>query len=72
MRGKHAGFETLMQNLITHLLDIDEDVCHHAHNAAGKFCHALGGIIESLCNYMRKEIIAELFPKLSVLGFTCL
>ena len=30
MRGKVAGFETLMRKAAPHLLDIDGDTCHHA------------------------------------------
>lgn len=56
MRGKVAGFETLLREKIPHLLDIDGDACHHAHNAAGVFCRAFGGTIESLCKDMRTEL----------------
>ena len=35
--GKISGFETLLGQLVPYLLDIDGDVCHHAHNASGAF-----------------------------------
>lgn len=37
MRGKKFGLETRMREKATHLLDIDSDAVHHAHNAAKAF-----------------------------------
>ena len=36
MRGKIAGFESLLRKEAPHLLDIDCDTCHHVHNASKK------------------------------------
>ena len=55
MRGKKGGFETLLRNKIPHLLDIDGDVCHHAHNAAGKFVQPFGKVVEKLCTDIHTE-----------------
>ena len=55
MRGKKGGFETLLRNRISHLLDVDGDVCHHAHNAAGKFLKPFGRVIEKLCTDLHTE-----------------
>ena len=46
MRGKRGGFETLVRNEASHLLDIDGDMCHHIHNASKVFCKYFDGIIE--------------------------
>ena len=48
MRGKKGGFETLVREKAPHLLDIDGDVCHHDHNAAGKFLQPFGSVVECL------------------------
>ncbi|XP_041468120.1 uncharacterized protein LOC121418364 [Lytechinus variegatus] len=48
MRGKKGGFETLVRNEASHLLDIDGDTCHHIHNASKLFCKYFDGIIEGL------------------------
>ena len=55
MRGKKAGYETLLRKEIPHLLDVDGDVCHHAHNAAGKFVLPFGKVIEKLCTDLHTE-----------------
>ena len=56
MRGKVAGFETLMRKAAPHLLDIDGDTCHHAHNTTGKFLKPFGRRVESLCSDMRTDM----------------
>ena len=47
-RGKKAGFETLLRNEASHLLNIDGDICHHAHNSAKKFLNTFQNYIETL------------------------
>ena len=40
MRGKIAGFESLLRKEAPHLLDINDDNRHHFYNASKKiFCH---------------------------------
>ena len=35
MRGSKNGFEVkLHENMASHLIDIDGDVCHHIHNVS--------------------------------------
>ena len=53
MRGKVAGFETLMRKAAPHLLDIDGDTCHHGHNTAGKFLKPFGRVSLLTCNGAR-------------------
>lgn len=48
MRGKKAGVEAKLKEKCSHLLDIDGDSCHHAHNAAKQFCKPFNGYLESL------------------------
>lgn len=48
MRGSKAGVETKLRSVCPNLLDIDGDICHHAHNVAKKFTKTLQGHIESL------------------------
>ena len=49
MRGSKGGLETLIrQNKAPHLLDIDGDSCHHAHNAAKSFCAPFEKYVEEL------------------------
>ena len=55
MRGKKGGFETLLRNKIPHLQDVDGDVCHHAHNAAGKFVQPFGKVVEKFCTDLHTE-----------------
>ena len=56
MRGKKAGFEALLRIKIPHLQDIDGDVCHHAHNGAGKLLQPFGKVVEKLCTDMHTEM----------------
>ena len=37
MRGKLSGLEKRLCDEVPHLLDIDGDICHHAHNTVKKF-----------------------------------
>ena len=50
MRGKTAGFETLLRSSAPHLLDIDGDTCHHIHNSVRKFCSHFQSHVEGLCD----------------------
>ena len=38
MRGKLSVLEKRLRNEVPHLLDIDGDICHHAHNMSRIFC----------------------------------
>lgn len=38
MRGVKSGVEVRIREVAPHLIDIDGDTCHHAHNAAKTFC----------------------------------
>ena len=38
MSGKVGVFETLLRQVVPHLLEIDGDICHHVHNSVQKFC----------------------------------
>ena len=51
-----AGFETLLREEITHLLDIDGDICHHAHNTTGGFLKLFGKVVEKLCSDVHTDI----------------
>lgn len=49
MRGSKTGLETrIRQNKAPHLLDIDGDTCHHAHNASKGFCKPFKYFVEGL------------------------
>ena len=38
MRGSKNGFEVkLRENVTSHLIDIDDDACHHIHDASKEF-----------------------------------
>ena len=45
----------MLRNNIPHLLDVDGDVCHHAHNSAGKFVQPFGKVVEKLCTDIHTE-----------------
>ena len=48
MRGRKAGLESKIREKCPHLLDIDADTCHHAHNAAKAFSKPFDMYIEKL------------------------
>jgi hypothetical protein len=49
MRGEKAGLEALIRSRrAPHLLDVDGDTCHHAHNAAKAFSAPFGRHVERL------------------------
>ena len=50
MRGKKTGLETRMREKASHLLDIDGDAVHHAHNAAKAFSAPFQYFLEGLFN----------------------
>ncbi|XP_071485981.1 uncharacterized protein [Diadema antillarum] len=48
-RGSKSGLETRIRaNKAPHLLDVDGDSCHHAHNAAKTLCEPFGYHLEGL------------------------
>lgn len=49
MRGKKSGLEKQIKTHCPHLLDIDGDSCHHAHNACKAFCKPFEMHLENLC-----------------------
>lgn len=49
MRGNKSGFETRLRTEKTpHLLDVDDDVCHHIHNSSKAFCKPFNHLAEAL------------------------
>ena len=56
MRGKVSGFETLLRKEIPHLLNIDGDTCHHAHNSVKKFLSPFQRYIEQLLTDIRTDM----------------
>jgi len=56
MRGKKAGFETLLRNHAVHMLDIDGDTCHHMHNIVKKFLSPFEKYIEYLCSDIHNDM----------------
>lgn len=49
MRGGKGGLETLIRSRkAPHMLDVDGDACHHAHNAAKAFTAPFGKHVERL------------------------
>lgn len=57
MRGKVAGFETLLRKEVPHLLNIDGDTCHHAHNSVKKFISPFKKYIEQLLTDIRTDML---------------
>ncbi|GBM32898.1 hypothetical protein AVEN_13274-1 [Araneus ventricosus] len=56
MRGENAGLEVKIRSPCPHLLDIDGDSCHHAHNAAKQFSKLFGMHVESLCTDIHNDL----------------
>lgn len=49
MKGNKSGFETRLRTEKTpHLLDVDDDVCHHIHNSSKAFCKPFNHLAEAL------------------------
>lgn len=48
MQGEKAGLEVKVKTNCPHLIDIGGDSCHHAHNAAKRFCKPFEMHIEKL------------------------
>ncbi len=57
MRGKTAGFETLLRKDVPHLMDIDGDTCHHVHNSVKVFCKHFGSVVEKLDNDIHSDCL---------------
>ena len=56
MRGSKGGFEKLIcDRRAPHLLDIDGDTCHHAHNAAKAFCAPFKYHVENLLRDLHND-----------------
>ena len=56
MRGSKSGLEKrIREERAPHLLDIDGDTCHHAHNAAKAFCKPFGGHVKSLLSDLHTD-----------------
>ena len=55
MRGKVSGFKTLLRKEVPHLLNIDGDIYHHAHNAVKKFTFPFGKYVEQLFSDIRAD-----------------
>ena len=76
MRGSKSGLETKIRSeLAPHLLDIDGDSCHHAHNAAKKFDNVFDQYLETLFSDIHadvkwssdlKQLLAEICSLLDV------
>lgn len=56
MRGKKYGLETRVRTQCPHLLDIDGDSCHHAHNAAKQFCKPFSKNLENLISDIHNDL----------------
>ena len=41
IRGKKGGLEKRLRDKAPHLLNIDNDCCHHVHNSVKVFCQPL-------------------------------
>ena len=54
MRGKVSVFETLLRKVVLLLLNINRDICHHAHNAVNSQTHLEN--ISSGSSDIRKDI----------------
>ncbi len=50
MRGVKHGVEKLLKKQAKHLLNIDGDSVHHAHNAGKEFSAEFGGYVENVIN----------------------
>lgn len=74
MRGAKSGLETLIRRKVPHLLDVDGDTCHHAHNAAKQFCEPFGGHVEAFMRDVHTdfkwshELREKLFDICAILG----
>ena len=55
MRGSKSGIEVRLREKAPHMLEIDGDTCHHAHNAAKEFCKPYDYIVEGLLNYIHND-----------------
>jgi hypothetical protein len=57
MRGSKSGFEKrIRDSKAPHLLDIDGDTCHHAHNSAKKLCEPFQNWVEVLFTDIHNDL----------------
>lgn len=56
MKGKVSGFKTLIRKEVLHLLNIDGDICHHAHNTVTEFTFLFGKYIKQLFFDIRADM----------------
>ena len=56
MRGSKTGVEARLREKAPHLLDVDGDSCHHAHNAAKKFCSHFNNEVEHLFRDIHNDL----------------
>lgn len=57
MRGKKSGLETRLREKAPHLLDIDGDSVHHAHNVAKSFATPFNYYLEGLFNSIHTDFL---------------
>ena len=50
MQGKTEDFETLLQSIAPHPVDIDGDTCHHIHKSMRNFCSYFQCDVKGLCD----------------------
>ena len=56
MSGSKSGVEVRLREKAPHMLDIDGDTCHHAHNAAIEFCKPYDYIVDGLLNDIHNDL----------------
>lgn len=58
MRGSKSGLETRIRaNKAPHLLDVDDDSCHHVHNASQKLCAPFAYHLEGLIKDIHSDFM---------------
>lgn len=77
LRGSKSGLEKrLRDSVVTHLLDIDGDICHHIHNIVKKFMTTLDNLLEKLFQdifgdfHLSSDLLQELKEICYYLGLT--
>lgn len=71
MRGSKTGLEKRLTSSVTpHLLDIDGDSCHHAHNAAKQFMKPFDYHVEGLCRDLHHDAkySSDIKEKMALIG----
>ena len=56
MRGSKSGVEVRLRMKAPHLVDVNGDSCHHAHNAAKKYCSHFNNDIEHLFRDIHNDL----------------